>query len=334
MFNAMSLRSAIFKSAALVGILAAFSVSASNAGAQDWDDTDPMKFWLGAGAVFFQGDDVNYPGQLYEARLGYDIDPRWTIEGGLGGSPFMEGKDYPAPDSKEGTFNGRNSVGENWMLKANISALYHLDCERTDGWDPYLSVIAGTHFFGKRRQKDSNFEEFAGGGVGVAYWFDKDLALRLDYDVVGAQEDNLDVNQHVLAMVHYNFDSAAEPMPAPAEDLGAKTSPGLSPVYYDFDKSDLSKKAQDTLKKNSAWIKENPGKKVSLEGHTDERGTSEYNMALGMRRAKSAEKYLNTVGVPKDQMSTMTYGEELPADPGHNEAAWSKNRRTESVVKE
>jgi peptidoglycan-associated lipoprotein len=124
-------------------------------------------------------------------------------------------------------------------------------------------------------------------------------------------------------------------MPAPAEkELGAKTSAPLNPVYYDFDRSNLTKKAQETLKKNSEWIKANPGKKVSLEGHTDERGTNEYNMALGARRAKSAEKYLKTLGIPKEQLSTTTFGEELPADPGHNESAWSKNRRTESVVKE
>lgn len=322
----------IFKGVTL-GALIALSFSAGNVAAEDMEK-DPLTYWLGGGAVFLEGGSPNYSGQLYEARLGYDLDPSWTIEAGLGGAPFLEGKDYGAPSDKEATFDGKNSTGENWMLKGNISALYHLDSQRTDGWDPYLSVIGGTSFFQKRRY-DSNWEEFAGAGVGVSYWFDKDFAARLDYDFVAQNFDNVELNHHLLALVYYNFNSQEEAAPAPADSgLGAKSTNPLNPVYYDFDKANLTKKSQETLKKNSEWMKANPGKKVSLEGHTDERGTNEYNMALGQRRAKSAEKYLKTIGVPKEQMSTTSYGEELPADPGHNEAAWSKNRRTESVVKE
>ena len=76
----------------------------------------------------------------------------------------------------------------------------------------------------------------------------------------------------------------------------------------------------------------NPQKEVVIEGHCDERGTEEYNIALGERRANSAKKYLINLGVNPSQLSTISFGEEKPADPGHNEEAWAKNRRDEFVV--
>jgi len=98
-------------------------------------------------------------------------------------------------------------------------------------------------------------------------------------------------------------------------------------VYFDYDKSDLKPAARATLEKKAAWLRSNPQFKLKVEGHCDERGTVEYNLALGERRAKSAVKYLNALGISGDRMTTVSYGEEKPADPGHNEAAWSKNRR-------
>jgi len=74
-------------------------------------------------------------------------------------------------------------------------------------------------------------------------------------------------------------------------------------------------------------MKKNPGAKVQIEGHCDERGTPEYNLALGQRRADSTKKYLVNLGIDGSRLSTISYGEEKPADPGHNEAAWAKNRR-------
>jgi len=100
-------------------------------------------------------------------------------------------------------------------------------------------------------------------------------------------------------------------------------------IYFDFDKSDLKPAARSTLDKKAGWLRTNSGFKLRIEGNCDERGTAEYNLALGERRAKSAAKYLTALGISADRISTVSYGEEKPADPGHNEAAWSKNRRDE-----
>ncbi len=100
-------------------------------------------------------------------------------------------------------------------------------------------------------------------------------------------------------------------------------------VYFDFDKSELKPEARAVLDKKAAWLRANPGYKVRIEGYCDERGTSEYNMALGERRANAAWKYLNALGISGKSMYTISYGELLPADPGHNERAWAKNRRDE-----
>ncbi|MFZ7111238.1 MAG: peptidoglycan-associated lipoprotein Pal [Desulfatiglandales bacterium] len=100
-------------------------------------------------------------------------------------------------------------------------------------------------------------------------------------------------------------------------------------IYFDFDKSELRPEARAILEKKAAWLNDNPEFSVRIEGHCDERGTNEYNLALGERRANAAMKYLNALGVAGDRMITVSYGEERPAVPGSNEAAWAKNRRDE-----
>jgi peptidoglycan-associated lipoprotein len=102
-----------------------------------------------------------------------------------------------------------------------------------------------------------------------------------------------------------------------------------SHVYFDFDKSDIKAEAKPVLEKKAEFLRANTQYKVTIEGYCDERGTNEYNMALGDKRAKAAMKYLNALGISANRMSTISYGEEKPADPGHNEAAWAKNRRAE-----
>ncbi|MFN8389466.1 MAG: peptidoglycan-associated lipoprotein Pal [Bdellovibrionota bacterium] len=303
----------------------------------DQPTNNPWKYWLGAGAVFYEADAENESGQLYEARVSYDLDPAFTFEVGFGGSPFIEGNDFGAPSDKETTFNSRNSPGENWFLKGNIGALYHFNQEENRKWDPYVTLaMGGAQWYDKRRQ-GSNWEPFGGPGVGVSYWFDKDFALRLNYDVVVAGYSNSDINHHVLGMVYYKFGGGDEGGAAEQgkdnSEMGTHAAGPLKPIYFDYDKSNLTSQSQSTLKENAQYMKSNPAQKVSLEGHCDERGTNEYNLALGARRAKSAFEYLRTLGIPSEQMSTVSYGEEFPADPGHNEAAWSKNRRVESVIK-
>lgn len=106
----------------------------------------------------------------------------------------------------------------------------------------------------------------------------------------------------------------------------------LKDVFFDFDKSDVRDDARDTLKANADWIKAHPAAKVQIEGHCDERGTNEYNLALGERRANAVKKYLSSLGVEADRLYTISYGEELPIDPGHAEEAWAKNRRAHFLV--
>jgi len=98
-------------------------------------------------------------------------------------------------------------------------------------------------------------------------------------------------------------------------------------IYFEFDKSELKPASRASLKKKADWLRANPLFSVRIEGHCDERGTNEYNLALGERRANSAWKFLNALGISGSRISIISYGEEKPADPGHNQEAWAKNRR-------
>jgi peptidoglycan-associated lipoprotein len=110
-----------------------------------------------------------------------------------------------------------------------------------------------------------------------------------------------------------------------------KQSP-LQPIFYDYDSSEVSAEGQQVLAANAEVLKKYPAWVISIEGHSDERGTAEYNLALGERRALAARTYLASLGVPADRMRTVSYGKEFPFDPNHNEDAWAKNRRAHFVV--
>lgn len=98
-------------------------------------------------------------------------------------------------------------------------------------------------------------------------------------------------------------------------------------IYFNLDKYDIQQQYADVLDKHAIFLRNNPSFKVTIEGHADERGTPEYNISLGERRANAVKMYLQGKGVSEDQMSIVSYGKEKPAVLGHNEAAWSKNRR-------
>ena len=101
----------------------------------------------------------------------------------------------------------------------------------------------------------------------------------------------------------------------------------LETVYFDYDSDELSPGALAVLERNAAWMRANAGTRVLIEGNTDERGTLEYNLSLGARRANAVRNQLIRLGIPAAQLETISFGEDQPADSGHDEAAWSKNRR-------
>jgi len=106
----------------------------------------------------------------------------------------------------------------------------------------------------------------------------------------------------------------------------------LKDIHFDFDKYDIRPEDVTILRENAALLKKYPNVKVQIEGHCDERGTIEYNLALGERRATSTKNYLVSLGLSADRISTITFGKEKPLDPGHHEEAWAKNRRAHTVI--
>jgi len=123
---------------------------------------------------------------------------------------------------------------------------------------------------------------------------------------------------------------AATARPAPQEFVAV---PELGDIHFDFDKYDIRQDDAKTLDVNAAWLKSNATHLVLIEGHCDERGTNEYNMALGERRAKSAMDYLVSQGVRANRITIVSYGEERPLCTEHSEGCWSKNRRAHFLVK-
>jgi peptidoglycan-associated lipoprotein len=103
-------------------------------------------------------------------------------------------------------------------------------------------------------------------------------------------------------------------------------------IYFEFDSSVLLPQTRDVLTRKADWLRESPNASIIIEGHCDERGTNAYNIALGDRRAESTKAYLVDLGIDELRLTTISYGEERPVDPGHNEEAWAKNRRVHFVV--
>jgi peptidoglycan-associated lipoprotein len=106
----------------------------------------------------------------------------------------------------------------------------------------------------------------------------------------------------------------------------------LKDVHFAFDRSDLDPAARETLKANADWLRANPSARVQIEGHCDERGTNEYNLALGARRAAASKDYVVSLGVSVDRLSTASYGEEIPVCKESTEECWAKNRRGRFVI--
>jgi len=124
----------------------------------------------------------------------------------------------------------------------------------------------------------------------------------------------------------------AEPGPTVGAGEAGVPAQDLEIIYFAFDSYALTSSSRDALKRTAQWLKDNSSASVQIEGHCDERGTTEYNLALGERRANATKEYLTRLGVDNSKLSIISYGEERPLDPGHDESAWSKNRRAAFVV--
>ncbi len=115
--------------------------------------------------------------------------------------------------------------------------------------------------------------------------------------------------------------------------VGTAPSSPLKDIYFDFDRYDLRADARTTLQVNAEWLKQNSSATVQIEGHCDERGTAEYNLALGAKRAATAKDYVAALGVSPQRLSTISYGEELPVCHEHNDDCWQNNRHDRFVIK-
>jgi peptidoglycan-associated lipoprotein len=126
--------------------------------------------------------------------------------------------------------------------------------------------------------------------------------------------------------------------PAPVQQTEKESPPtaqlkhDLEKIFFDFDSAGLSESARSTLAKNAEVLTQEPKSKIRIEGNCDDRGSAEYNLALGERRAKAAQQYLVTLGVKPERLSTVSYGKEKPAVQANDESAWAKNRRDEFVL--
>jgi len=180
------------------------------------------------------------------------------------------------------------------------------------------------------------------------------IAVGLTFSVSGCGKKKVATDEEMGASVEDTAPKPGEPgyekiyeesMAAKQESLDAqaamdkehdvlegRTSAPLLPIYFDFDNSNIKADQRTRIEKNAAFLKQNQAAKVRIEGNCDERGTSEYNMALGERRAQSAKKYLMNLGIHGDRMHTISFGEEKPLLHGHDEYSWAQNRRDDFVV--
>jgi len=131
--------------------------------------------------------------------------------------------------------------------------------------------------------------------------------------------------------------SASAPAPAPAGinmgATGAKTAPMMRSIYYAYDKSDVTPESRKVIEANAEYLRANPKVKVVVEGNADERGSAEYNVALGQRRADGVSKIMTLLGINSDRIETVSFGKEKPKVVGHDEQAWSQNRRSDIVFR-
>lgn len=305
----------------LISSVVAFLLIGGNVYAQDNVELKDWSAGFGAGGMFYEADEEVESGQLYELRLGKNIDDNLATEVVLGGMPFLNKRNQDAGKSAW--------VDDTWGMTLGIDLIHRLDgiSEReTRKLYPFLAVGTGVNYYSNSINND-HFDAFGQLGGGLEYHLSNDWNLRGDYRLVVAGHDT-EFNHRVTFSAVYNWNNGSD------DDSGLFSDKNRNEtclIHFTYDSSKLSEKAKEILKQQAEWLKSNTDRKLALEGHCDERGTNEYNIALGERRAQSAIDYLVALGASGDQLRPVSFGEEKPAVVGSNEAAWAQNRRVVCV---
>jgi len=257
-------------------------------------------------------------------------------------------------------------TGTNTTLAANLLGFVKYDGEGQYGLEAkYQTELAGTPGYISSFRDLANREIVLGSHIHQSPVNGSDLVLSLDANIQYASEQALaegvqrnhaesgsvlimdPTTGGIVAWADYpsynandfvHTDTMKQPtveaLPADIEQLNQTVqSRGLiRDPFFSYDEATLSSDAQSALTSSASWLKTNPTYNLLVEGHCDERGTEQYNLALGDRRASIVRDYLVTLGVDTARIRTVSYGEERPFDPGHNEAAWAKNRRAHLVL--
>lgn len=278
---------------------------------------------LEGGYLFHEGDDQIKGGQEYSAKVGYNFCTRLGLELGVGVMPNLQTRD---------------SSKEPFGTKFSADITYSLTEQKLGFLNPYISLASGVVIYDKSRDDVDSADPYVGMGVGTNYNVNQKFFVRPAYRVVSSTHEWGRIDHEATVTVGYRFGGSVSGEGEGSGDHSAEgvgnidASKDLEKVYFAFDSSKLSDVAKASLSKNAAWLQKNSAAQVTVAGYCDERGTNEYNMALGQRRAQAAYDYLRSLGVAADRMTTISYGEEFPAEPGHNEAAWSRNRRAEFII--
>lgn len=178
---------------------------------------------------------------------------------------------------------------------------------------------------------NSSSDTIAGASPAKAFDSSAELPVVRDTGLV-AVTDNSFVDQGSVQLKAPDVALPQSPVPSAKEDA-VVAGPVIGDIFFDFNSAALNSDAENQLKQNAAWMQKHAMTAVTIEGHCDERGTDEYNVALGERRAISAMDYLVTLGIGSQRFTIVSYGEEQPFDQGHNEESWSMNRRAHFITK-
>lgn len=165
----------------------------------------------------------------------------------------------------------------------------------------------------------------------VAVLFAASLSLAACADKDAAGDISVEARDSSMLDSTEVYDRNVVDGPAPGTQQDFVVNVG-DRVFYGYDQSTLTPEGQRTLERQAAWLKQYPNNSVTIEGHCDERGTREYNLALGERRATAAKNYLVALGISPTRITTISYGKERPAVMGSNPSAWAQNRRAVTVV--